>query len=65
MDGTNTNINIVKNNSNTTQITIAKSPNPKDMSNQDIINIIQNQTNEDGLGKKLKQYNFHQWQYGM
>ena len=53
VDGTNTNINIVKNNSNTTQITIAISPNPNDMSNQDIINMIQNRTNEDGNWEKI------------
>jgi len=53
VDGSNTNINIVKNNSNKTQITIAISPNPKDMSNQDVINNIQNPTNEDGNWDKI------------
>jgi hypothetical protein len=47
VDGTTTNINIVKNNSNTTQITIAIAPNPKDLSNQNLIDSIKNPVNED------------------
>ena len=53
VDGTNINLNIIKNNSNTTRITVAISPNPQGLSNQDIINMIQNQTNEDGNWEKI------------
>ena len=46
-DGTNININIDKNNSTDgTRITIAKSLNPIGMSDQDVINEIQNPTNQ-------------------
>lgn len=46
-EGTNTNILIVKNISNSTQITIVIAPNPKDISNQEIIDSIKNPVNED------------------
>lgn len=53
VDGTNTNINIVKNNSNRTQITVVISPNPKDVSNEDLINEDQNPGNGDGNWEKI------------
>ena len=43
--GSTTNIDIVKGNSNNTKITIAVFPNPEGMSNQDLINSIQNPSN--------------------
>jgi hypothetical protein len=50
----NTNIDINKNNSSDgTQITVAISPNPTGMSNQDLIDSIQNPTNQDGSGEKI------------
>ena len=50
----NTNININKNNpKDGTSITVAISPNPKGMSNQDIINMIQNPTNQEGVWEKI------------
>jgi hypothetical protein len=48
VDGSNINLDIDKNNSNNTQITIDISPNPEGMSNQDLINSIQNPSNPSG-----------------
>ena len=53
VDGTNVNINIVKNYSDTTQITIAISPIPKEVSNQELIDSIKNPVNE-GDGNWVK-----------
>ena len=50
MDGSNINIDISKNNSNN-KIIIAISPNPKNMSNQDLINTIQYPSNPSGWQK--------------
>ena len=47
----NTNIDI--NSTNSTSITVAISPNPEGMSNQDIIDSIQNPTNQDGGWEKI------------
>ena len=53
-DGSTTNIDINKNNpTDGTSITIAVSPNPTGMSNQDLINSIQNTTNQDGNWEKI------------
>ena len=52
LSDSNINIDINKNNSTDgTQITVAISPNPTGMSNQDLIDIIQNPTNQDGWEK--------------
>ena len=54
VSGSNTNIDINKNNSKDgTSITIAISSNPKGMSNQDLINLIQNPINQDGTKEFL------------
>ena len=47
----NTNIDI--NSTNSTSITVAISPNPEGMSNQDIIDSIQNPTKQDGVYEKI------------
>ena len=47
------NLDIYKDNSNNTEITIATFPNPKGMSNQDLINSIQNPTNQEGNWEKI------------
>jgi hypothetical protein len=49
--GSNTNFDIAKDNSNDTKITIAISPTPKGMSNQDLINSIQNPSNPSSYQK--------------
>lgn len=53
VDGTNVNINIVKNYSDTTQITIAIAPNPKGLSNQELIDSVKDPVNE-GDGNWVK-----------
>jgi hypothetical protein len=49
----NPNTNIDINSTDGTSITVAISPNPKGMSNQDLINSIQNPTNQDGTKEIL------------
>jgi hypothetical protein len=51
--GTSTNINIVKPNTNSTQITIAIAPIPKEVSNQELIDSIKDPVNE-GYGNWVK-----------
>ena len=49
----NTNIDINTNSNDGTRITVAISPNPYGMSNQDIIDSIKNPTNQEGVYKKI------------
>jgi hypothetical protein len=51
VDGSNINIDIAKDNTNNTKITVDISRNPQGMSNQDLINSIQNPSNPSGWHK--------------